>query len=127
MRIELNKFEEAGLLQRHMSGQKIVYQVNRSNPFYLNLVSIVSKYLGFDELTASLLNQVGELKAVFVVGDYAQGVDSGTIELILVGKLKFEMIDNIVDIVAKRINRKIIYKIIDNYNIDVSLPILRLV
>ena len=62
VRIELNKLEEAGLLQRQVSGQKMLYQVNKSNPFYFNLVSMVSKYLGFDELIESLLEQVGELK-----------------------------------------------------------------
>ena len=40
VRIELNKLEEAGLLQRQVSGQKMLYQVNKSNPFYFNLVSI---------------------------------------------------------------------------------------
>jgi DNA-binding transcriptional regulator PaaX len=36
VRIELNKLEEAGLLQRQVSGQKMVYQVNKANPFYFD-------------------------------------------------------------------------------------------
>ena len=127
VRIELNKLEEAGLLQRQVSGQKMLYQVNKSNPFYFNLVSMVSKYLGFDELIESLLEQVGDLKEAYVVGDYARGVDSGTIELILVGRLHAEVVDDLVGRVSKRINRKIIYRVSDTENELVPQPQLRLI
>ena len=127
VRIELNKLEEAGLLQRQVSGQKMLYQVNKSNPFYFNLVSMVSKYLGFDELIESLLEQVGDLKEAYVVGDYARGVDSGTIELILVGRLHAEVVDDLVGRVSKRINRKIIYRVSSTENELVPQPQLRLI
>jgi hypothetical protein len=127
VRIELNKLEEAGLLQRQVSGQKMLYHVNKSNPFYINLVSIVSRYLGFDELTESLLEQVGDLKEAYVVGDYARGVDSGTIELFLVGQLHAEVVDDLVGRVSKRINRKIIYRLSDTENELVPQPKLRLI
>ena len=127
MRIELNKLEEAGLLQRQISGQKMVYQVNKSNPFYFNLVSMVSKYLGFDELIESLLEQVGDLKEAYVVGDYARGVDSGTIELILVGQLHSEVVDDLVGRVSKRINRRIVYKVSGTENSAIPMPQLRLI
>jgi hypothetical protein len=127
VRLELNKLEEAGLLQRQVSGQKMVYQVNKSNPFYFNLVSMVSKYLGFDELIESLLEQVGDLKEAYVVGDYARGVDSGTIELILVGQLHAEVVDDLAGRVSKRINRKIVYRVSDTENELVPQPQLRLI
>lgn len=127
VRIELNKLEEAGLIQRQVSGQKLVYQVNKSNPFYLNLVSMVSKYLGFDELIESLLEQVGDLKEAYVVGDYARGVDTGTIELILVGQLHAEVVDDLVERVSKRINRRIVYLVSDYDNKLISQPQLRLI
>ena len=127
IRVELNKLEEAGLLQRQVSGQKMVYQVNKSNPFYFNLVSMVSKYLGFDELIESLLEQVGDLKEAYVVGDYARGADSGTIELVLVGKLHADVVDDLVDRVSKRINRRIVYLVIDDNNEIVLQSQLRLI
>ena len=34
VRIELNKLEEAGLLTSASEGQKVVYHVNKTNPFY---------------------------------------------------------------------------------------------
>jgi hypothetical protein len=112
VRIELNKLEEAGLLTSASEGQKVVYHVNKTNPFYSDLVSMVSKYLGFDQLIESVLEKVGDLEAAYVVGDYASGVDSGTIELVLVGNVYTDVIDDLVERVESRINRKIKYSLI---------------
>ena len=112
VRIELNKLEEAGLLTSASEGQKVVYHVNKTNPFYSDLVSMVSKYLGFDQLIESVLEKVGDLEAAYVVGDYASGVDSGTIELVLVGDVYADVIDDLVKRVESRINRKIKYSLI---------------
>jgi hypothetical protein len=87
----------------------------------------VSKYLGFDELIESLLEQVGDLKEAYVVGDYARGVDSGTIELILVGQLHAEVVDDLVGRVSKRINRRIVYKVSCTENSAIPMPQLRLI
>jgi hypothetical protein len=62
-----------------------------------------------------------------VVGDYARGVDSGTIELILVGQLHAEVVDDLVGRVSKRINRKIIYRVSDTENSAIPMPQLRLI
>jgi len=112
VRIELNKLEKAGLLTSASEGQKVVYHVNKTNPFYTDLVSMVSKYLGFDQLIESVLEKVGDLEAAYVVGDYASGVDSGTIELVLVGDVYTDVIDDLVQRVESRINRKIKYSLI---------------
>jgi hypothetical protein len=112
VRIELNKLEEAGLLTSASEGQKVVYHVNKTNPFYSDLVSMVSKHLGFDQLIESVLEKVGDLEAAYVVGDYASGVDSGTIELVLVGDVYTDVIDDLVERVETRINRKIKYSLI---------------
>jgi hypothetical protein len=112
VRIELNKLEEAGLLTSASEGQKVVYHVNKTNPFYSDLVSMVSKYLGFDQLIESVLEKVGDLEAAYVVGDYASGVDSGTIELVLIGNVYTDVIDDLVERVESRINRKIKYSLV---------------
>jgi hypothetical protein len=83
--------------------------------------------MGFDELIESLLEQFGNLKEAYVVGQYAQGVDSGTIELILVGQLNPEVVEVLVKKVSKRINRKINYKIILFENKFNNRPRLRLI
>jgi hypothetical protein len=121
VRVELQNLEEAGLLQSVPNGQKIQYRVNRTNPFYADLVALVSKYLGFDELIENLLERVGDLEEAYVVGDYATGIDSSTIELVLVGQPRIDVVDDLILKVEQRIGRKITYKI---YSTDlVELPV----
>jgi hypothetical protein len=127
VRIELNKFEEAGLLTSASEGQKVVYHVNKTNPFYSDLVSMVSKYLGFDQLIESVLEKVGDLEAAYVVGDYASGIDSGTIELALVGDVHTDVIDDLVKRVESCINRNIKYSLISNDLVGLVRPNLKLV
>jgi hypothetical protein len=127
VRIELNKLEEAGLLTSASEGQKVVYHVNKANPFYLDLVSMVSKHLGFDQLIERVLEKVGDLEAAYVVGDYASGVDSGTIELVLVGEVYADVIDDLIKRVESRINRRVVYSIIRRESGEIICPNLRLI
>ena len=127
VRIELNKLEEAGLLHGQTEGQKVVYRVNKANPFYSDLVSMVSKYMGFDELIENVLEKVGNLKEAYVVGDYAKGVDSGTIELVLVGDLYVSALDDLCERVANKIKRKIEYRIYSDDTVNIQEANLRLI
>ncbi len=114
------------MLTSASEGQKVVYHVNKTNPFYSDLVSMVSKYLGFDQLIESVLEKVGDLEAAYVVGDYASGVDSGTIELVLVGDVYTDVIDDLVMRVESRINRKIKYSLISEDLYGLVRPNLKL-
>ncbi len=109
VRVELQKLEDAGLLQSTQNGRKVQYRVNHSNPFYADLVVLVSKYLGFDVLIQNILERVGDLEEAYVVGDYATGVDSGTIDLVLVGHLHTAVVDDLIPKVEQSIGRKITY------------------
>ena len=126
VRIELNKLEEAGLLHCQTEGQKVVYRVNKANPFYSDLVSMVSKYVGFDELIENMLVKVGNLEEAYVVGKYARGFDTGTVKLVLIGDLNVSELDDLCSRVANKINRKIEYRIIYGDLVDIEESILRL-
>lgn len=86
VRIELNRLSEAGLLHWHNHGKTKRYQANESHPLYKEIRSIVSKYLGFDHLIEQVVHNLGNVKKAIILGDYAMGKDSGTIELLLVGE-----------------------------------------
>ncbi len=122
VRVELQKLEEAGLLLSEPSGQKVQYRVNNSNPFYADLVALVSKYLGFDELIENLLARVGDLEEAYVVGDYATGIDSGTIELVLVGQPRMDVLDDLIQRVEQRIGRKITYTLFRISQVEFLVP-----
>ena len=68
---------------------------------------MVSKYLGFDQIINELLAKAGEIKEVYIVGDYARGVDGGVIEIVIVGDIQPTEITRIVDNIENKISRKI--------------------
>ncbi len=85
IRIELNRFEEAGLLTSLRDGNKKVYQANSGHPLYKDIHSIILKETGIDRVIEKVIHRLGNLLSVYLVGDFAHGKDSSIIELILVG------------------------------------------
>jgi len=85
IRLELNRFEEAGLLHSLREGNKKVYQANSSHPLFGDIHSIIMKEAGIDRVIDKVINRIGNLLCVYLTGDFARGKDSPVIELILVG------------------------------------------
>lgn|SRR5690554_6487424 len=85
IRKELNHLAEAGYLQKEAIKNKISYSANTQHPLFWNLQGIVRRYVGFDTLVDQVLEKMGEVERVVVTGDYANGVDSGTISVDVIG------------------------------------------
>jgi hypothetical protein len=105
----------------------VVYEVNTTNPFYAELVSIVSKFLGFDDLIEMVLDKIGNLQKAYVVGDYARGVDSGTIKLVLVGFVNEDVLQDLITKITLKIHRKIEVRILSQFDGDNAGDTLRLI
>jgi hypothetical protein len=89
IRVELNRFEEAGLLCSLKDGNKKVFQANSKHPLFGDIHNIILKETGIDQVIEKVIHRIGNLNSVYLIGDFANGKDSPVIELILVG----EMID----------------------------------
>jgi DNA-binding transcriptional ArsR family regulator len=85
IRIELNRFEDAGLLTSLRDGNKKLYQANSGHPLYKDIHSIILKETGIDQVIEKVIHRLGNLLSVYLVGDFAHGKDSPVIELIMVG------------------------------------------
>jgi predicted transcriptional regulator len=107
VRIELGKLHDAGLIVAQQDGQKVLYRPNIQNPFYRELCGLVSKHMGFDQLIVRVLDQVGELKAAYVVGDYAKGLDTGTIEVVIVGEVDSDYLERLIVRAEEELDRKV--------------------
>lgn len=108
VRVELNRLTDAGLLVAEDEGKTKVYRANSSHPFFSEIKGMVSKFLGLDELMEKIVKRMGNVEKAIIVGDYARGVDSGTIDLVLVGQdLDLEYLDFIVHKTFEKINRKV--------------------
>jgi hypothetical protein len=111
IRVELNKLEDAGLLISFSKGNKKFFQSNKKHPLFPDINSILMKLTGLDQLISRVLNKVGDLKQVYLVGDLATGIESEIIDLILVGDIDREYFNSLVIKSEKYIHKKIRYVI----------------
>lgn len=109
IRKELNNLSEAGFIIRSEEGSKITYQANKTNPFFSILQQLVRKYVGIDALIEQIIDKAGSVEQVFLIGDYAKGMDSGHIEVVVIGNpLHLEYLNQLAlkmsDIIQKKIS-----------------------
>jgi hypothetical protein len=48
---------------------------------------MVSKVMGIDQVIDSIVNRLGDLKQAYLIDDYAEGKDTGIVDLLLVGNI----------------------------------------
>ena len=111
IRHELNNLSKAGYLVSNGKGNIIEYSANIDHPLYPELKNLVHKYMGIDKIIDNIVNKMisrlGQLESAFITGDYADGKDSGIIDLVLVGSINS---DNLLGYVQKAeglVHRKI--------------------
>ena len=85
IRVELNRFEEAGLLHSLRDGNKKVYQANVKHPLFQDIHNLILKESGIDRVIEKVIHRMGLLESIYLTGDFARGKDSPVIELIIVG------------------------------------------
>jgi len=85
IRIELNRFEEAGLIQSERNGNRKYYRANESYPLFDEVQKIAMKHFGVDRILDQVIEKLGEVKAVYLIGNLAKGLDTPIIDLALVG------------------------------------------
>ena len=107
VREELRQLNDAGFLASQKNGRQIHYKANQGHPLFHELHSMVQKALGMDRILDSIIERLGNLEEAYLIDDYAEGKDSGIIDLVLIGNIDQE---NLVDLVRKTeryIDRKI--------------------
>jgi len=108
VRKELNNLSSAGYLEKKNQNNKVIYKANTSHPLFKIIQKIVHKHLGIEEILDSVLKQIGEVKKIMILGDYAEGIDSGHIEILIVGDdLNKDYLKLITPKIEKKINRKV--------------------
>ncbi len=115
IRLELNKFENAGLLKTELDGNKKYFQANTSHPLFQDINNILLKHLGFDQIVERVVNKLGNLEKVYVTGDFAKGMDNNMIDLIFIGDdINKEYLIKLIDKTESLIKRKIRYVVFGN-------------
>ena len=86
IRKELNQLSDAGYLIKSQENNKIYYRANVEHPLFQSLQNLVRTFLGIDQAIDHVLERTGDVDQVALLGDYANGVDSGVIEILITGK-----------------------------------------
>jgi len=105
--VELNRLTEAKLLKSVNSGRTVEYRANKDHSLFKDLQSVVKKFVGIDTLAEELAAKLGNVQAAYVIGDYAKGVDSGLIDLVLVGNVNEGQLNEMTEKTEGLIDRKI--------------------
>jgi len=85
IRLELNRFEEAGLLSSSMDKNKKMFQANMNHPLYNEIHSIVKKSVGLDQLIEKVIYKLGNVTRAYITGEIASGLEAKEINFILIG------------------------------------------
>ena len=119
IRKELNHLYDAGYLDKQKNNNKVVYNVNTKHPLYETLRQVVMKHLGLDEIVETVVNKMGGVKKIILVGDYARGFDSGRIEVFLLGNdLNTEYIEQLAPKIESVIDRQVSFYLTSRFNYD---------
>jgi hypothetical protein len=118
IRHELTNLSKAGYLVSSENGRTILYRANTDHPLYNEVRNLVHKYLGIDEIIENILSRLGDLKLAFIVGDYARGMDTGTIDLVLVGAVNKEYLNKLVKKAKNLLRRNIKIELISTEDFE---------
>ena len=117
VRVELNRFEEAGMLSSDLIGNKKVFQANKEYPLFEEIRKILLKYTGLQDIIDEVIEQLGDLNKVYLTGDLALGKQSDIISLIIVGNPDRHFLIQLIAKVEEMIPKKVQYLI---YSIEES-------
>lgn len=118
VRVELNRFEEAGMLSANAEGNKKIFKVNKSFPLFDEVRSIVLKQTGLDKVIDAVIENLGDIHEVYLTGDLAQGRNTDIISLLIVGNPERAYLVELVDKAEKLVNKKIQYLIYSKVEFD---------
>lgn len=112
IRVELNRLEEAGLLTSENVSNKKFYRANTSHPLFPEINNIVRKYFGIDKIVEEVVEKLGDVQAVYLVGRMARGLNADEIQLLIVSdNIDLEYLNKLINKASFLINRRISYVI----------------
>ena len=125
IRKELNHLHDAGYLQKEKSNNKIQYKANTKHPMFSVLQKVILKHLGLEDAVEIVLERMGDVEQIILIGDYAKGIDSGKIEIIIVGQdLNTSYVQNLEEKIEKLISRKVTFFLSANHRLNADELIL---
>jgi predicted transcriptional regulator len=118
VREELNQLTKTKLIKSERNGRQVYYSADTEHPLFPELKSMVSKVMGIDQVVEGIINRLGDLEQAYLIDDYAEGRDTGIIDLLLVGNIDQYHLNDLSRKTERYIKRKIRFLVLsrDEYN-----------
>jgi len=107
VREELNQLTKTKLLKSQKNGRQVLYTANTKHPLFSDLKSMVGKVMGIDKVIDGIVHRLGDLEEAYLIDDYADGKDTGIIDLVLVGDIDQYHLNDLSRKTERYIKRKI--------------------
>jgi predicted DNA-binding protein YlxM (UPF0122 family) len=107
VREELNQLTDTKFLTSQKDGRQVYYKANQGHPLFPELRSMVNKVMGLDQVIDSIVTRLGDLELAFLLDDYAEGKDTGIMDLLLVGNIDEYHLNDLSRKTERYIKRKI--------------------
>ena len=107
VREELNQLTRANLLKSEKNGRQVYYMANIEHSLFPELKSMVGKVMGIDKVITGIVTRLVDLERAYLIGDYAEGRDTGIIDLILVGDIDQHNLNDLSRKTERYVRRKI--------------------
>ncbi len=124
VREELNQLTKTNLLNSQKDGRQVFYAANQKHPLFPELKSMVSKVIGIDQVVDGIVNRLGDLEKAYLIDDYAEGKDTGIIDLLLVGNINQYHLNDLSRKTERYIKRKIRSLVLSREEFDELKPTL---
>ncbi len=123
IRKELNNLSNANYLLKSKKNNRVIYNANTSHPMFTILQKIVRQHLGLEQIVDTVIERIGDVDIIALTGEYAKGIDSGNIQIIINGlNVNKDYLENIKPKIKKKIGREVSFLL--NQNLDSNSIIL---
>ena len=121
VRKELNNLTDAKYLNKKLVKNKVVYRANTKHPLFSEIQNIVKKYLGIEEMVQTVLDRMGNVNEIYLLGDYARGRDSEQIDILITGsKLNSDYISDLEIKLSKLLKKNVVIICSSSSNIRID-------
>jgi len=125
VREELNQLTKTEILKSEKNGRQVYYMANQAHPLFPELKSMVSKVMGLDQVIDGIVNRLGDLESAYLIDNYAEGKDTGIIDLLLIGNIDQYHLNDLSRKTERYIKRKIRSLVLNREEYDNLLPELK--
>ena len=116
----LNNMASEGILVSEYRANSRYFTVNKNNPIYKELKSIIFKTIGISGSIKQELEELKNLELAFIYGSFAKNKENylSDIDIVIIGGLDEEILINKLDSLEKKLQREINYKIYSYKNLN---------